>query len=85
MRIIATEADIRAGVKALRRKCATMRLVHDTAGDPPLRRRPAGFEGLARVVVQGRAVAGCELGRQAVSLDLDADACHVHGRRRGSR
>ncbi len=51
MRIIATEADIRAGVKALRRKCATMRLVHDTAGDPPLRRRPAGFEGLARVVV----------------------------------
>jgi DNA-3-methyladenine glycosylase II len=28
-----------------------MRLVHDTAGDPPLRRRPAGFEGLARVIV----------------------------------
>ena len=51
MKIIATEADIRAGVKALRRKCATMRHVHDTAGDPPLRRRPAGFEGLARVVV----------------------------------
>jgi DNA-3-methyladenine glycosylase II len=51
MRILATEADIRAGVKALRRKCATMRLVHDTAGDPPLRRRPAGFEGLARVIV----------------------------------
>jgi DNA-3-methyladenine glycosylase II len=51
MRIIATEADIRAGVKALRRKCATIRHVHDTAGDPPLRRRPAGFEGLARVIV----------------------------------
>jgi DNA-3-methyladenine glycosylase II len=51
MRIIATEADIRAGVKALRRKCATMRHVHDTAGDPPLRRRPAGFEGLARIIV----------------------------------
>jgi DNA-3-methyladenine glycosylase II len=50
-RIIATEADIRAGVKALRRKCAVMRHVHDTAGDPPLRRRPAGFEGLARIVV----------------------------------
>src|SRR5687767_11451726 len=46
MRIIETEADIRAGVKALRRKCATMRHVHDTAGDPPLRRRQAGFEGL---------------------------------------
>jgi DNA-3-methyladenine glycosylase II len=51
MRIIATEADIRAGVRALRRKCPTMRHVHDTAGDPPLRRRPAGFEGLARIVV----------------------------------
>jgi DNA-3-methyladenine glycosylase II len=51
MRIIETETDIRAGVKALRRKCATMRHVHDTAGDPPLRRRPAGFEGLARVIV----------------------------------
>jgi DNA-3-methyladenine glycosylase II len=51
MRIIATEADIRAGVKALRRKCATMRHVHDTAGDPPLRLRPAGFEGLARIIV----------------------------------
>jgi DNA-3-methyladenine glycosylase II len=51
MRIIATEADIRAGVKALRRRCATMRHVHDTAGDPPLRRRPGGFEGLARIIV----------------------------------
>jgi DNA-3-methyladenine glycosylase II len=51
MRIIATEADIRAGVKALRRRCATMRHVHDTAGDPPLRRGLAGFEGLARIVV----------------------------------
>jgi DNA-3-methyladenine glycosylase II len=51
MRIITTEADIKAGVKALRRKCPTMRHVHDTAGDPPLRRRPAGFEGLARIIV----------------------------------
>jgi DNA-3-methyladenine glycosylase II len=51
MRIIATEADICAGVKALRRRCATMRHVHDTAGDPPLRRRPGGFEGLARIIV----------------------------------
>jgi DNA-3-methyladenine glycosylase II len=51
IRIIATEMDIRAGVKALRRKCATMRHIHDTAGDPPLRRRQGGFEGLARVIV----------------------------------
>ena len=28
-----------------------MRVVHDRAGDPPLRRRPAGFEGLARIIV----------------------------------
>src|SRR5262245_8657182 len=51
VRIIVTETDIRDGVRALRRKCAIMRHVHDTAGDPPLRRRPAGFEGLARVIV----------------------------------
>ena len=48
---IAGEDDIRAGVKSLRRKCATMRLAHDLAGDPPLRRRAAGFEGLARIIV----------------------------------
>jgi len=50
-RIIATDDDVREGVRALRRKCAVMRHVHDTAGHPPLRRRPAGFEGLARVIV----------------------------------
>ena len=48
---IATEADLATGVRALRRKCATMRLVHDVAGDPPLRRQTGGFEGLARIVV----------------------------------
>jgi DNA-3-methyladenine glycosylase II len=42
---------VREGVRALRRKCAIMRQVHDTAGHPPLRRRPAGFEGLARIIV----------------------------------
>jgi DNA-3-methyladenine glycosylase II len=49
--MIASEADIRAGVRALRRKCPIMRQVHDVAGAPPLRRRPAGFEGLARIIV----------------------------------
>ncbi len=28
-----------------------MRRIHDSAGDPPLRRRPPGFEGLARIVI----------------------------------
>jgi DNA-3-methyladenine glycosylase II len=50
-RIIATDDDLREGVRALRRKCAIMRQVHDMAGHPPLRLRPAGFEGLARIIV----------------------------------
>ena len=50
-RIIESERDIREGIRALRRKCPIMRTLHDAAGDPPLRRRPAGFEGLARIVI----------------------------------
>lgn len=50
-RIIAGEDDLQEGVRALRRKCAVMRKVHDAAGHPPLRRREAGFEGLARIIV----------------------------------
>ncbi len=50
-RIIVTDDDVSEGVRALRRKCAIMRRVHDLAGHPPLRRRPAGFEGLARIIV----------------------------------
>jgi len=50
-RIIVGESDLRDGVRALRRKCPVMRRVHDLTGLPPLRRRPAGFEGLARVIV----------------------------------
>jgi DNA-3-methyladenine glycosylase II len=49
--VIAGSEDIRAGVRALRRACPVMRRLHDAAGDPPLRRRPPGFEGLARIVV----------------------------------
>jgi DNA-3-methyladenine glycosylase II len=48
---IDSEDDIAAGVKALRRACPIMRRVHDVAGDPPLRRQAAGFEGLVRIVV----------------------------------
>ncbi|HEX7072531.1 MAG TPA: DNA-3-methyladenine glycosylase 2 family protein [Hyphomicrobiaceae bacterium] len=49
--IIETAEDIRAGMRAIRRKCPHLRRVHDVTGDPPLRRRPAGFEGLARIIV----------------------------------
>jgi len=49
--LIATEADIAIGVRALRRKCPVFRAMHTLAGDPPLRRRPAGYEGLARIIV----------------------------------
>src|SRR5690606_25299397 len=49
--IIETAEDIRVGVRALRRKCPNLRRVHDLIGDPPLRRRPAGLEALARRVV----------------------------------
>src|SRR5262245_46726785 len=82
-RIIAADGDVRDGVRALRRKCAIMRRVHDLAGDPPLRRlRPAGFEGLARIVVGqqvsvasataiwGRTVAACQPFEPAALLAL---------------
>ena len=60
-RVIVSDADISDGVRALRRKCAIMRHVHDLAGHPPLRRRPAGFEGLARIIVgQQLSVASAE-------------------------
>ncbi len=49
--IIETLDDVAAGVRALTRSCAHMRQAHALAGDPPLQRDMAGFEGLARIVV----------------------------------
>lgn len=49
--VIECEADIKAGIAALRRRCPILRHMHDVAGDPPLRRRAGGFEGLARIIV----------------------------------
>jgi DNA-3-methyladenine glycosylase II len=51
MRSIATEHDIRAGTAALTRACAHMARLHALTGDPPLRRHPPGFPGLARVIL----------------------------------
>lgn len=44
-------ADIQAGCRALSQQCQTLRAIHGATGDPPLRRRPAGFRGLARIIV----------------------------------
>ena len=50
-RVIAVDDDIREGIRVMRRKCHVIRQMHKLAGDPPLRRREAGFEGLARIIV----------------------------------
>jgi DNA-3-methyladenine glycosylase II len=71
-RLIETEADLQDGIRALRRKCAIARLMHDAAGVPPLRRRPAGLEGLARIVVGQQlsvASAGAIWARTAALVD----------------
>ncbi len=47
---IHTDDDVKAAIKALRRKCAHIRTAHDLAGHPPLRRRAGGFQGLVRIV-----------------------------------
>lgn len=49
--VIATERDIRAGVRALTKTCVVFREMHARTGDPPLRRRPGGFSGLGRIIV----------------------------------
>ena len=50
-RLIEADRDINDGVKALRRLCPVMKRVYAATGDPPLRRRRPGFEGLARIIV----------------------------------
>jgi DNA-3-methyladenine glycosylase II len=48
---VLTDANMRQGLRALRRQCGHIRRVHDRAGDPPLRQHSPGFEGLARIIV----------------------------------
>lgn len=50
-RIIETQDDIAEGTAALVAACEHMARVYAVTGLPPLRRRPAGFVGLARIVV----------------------------------
>ena len=49
--IIASEADIAAGARALRCACPAMARAHALTGDPPLRRWSPEFDGLVRIVV----------------------------------
>jgi DNA-3-methyladenine glycosylase II len=51
MRCVRTETDLNEGVTALVNSCRHLARVHALAGKPPLRRRAAGFKGLARVIV----------------------------------
>jgi DNA-3-methyladenine glycosylase II len=95
MRIIETDADLREGIRVLRRKCAHLRRVHDFAGDPPVRRHAAGFEGLARIVVgQQLSLASAEAIWRRLSLavrpmtprqflELDEEALRQAGLSRG--
>ena len=48
--IIESEADIAEGAKALTIACEHMAGVYAVTGPPPLRRRPSGFAGLARII-----------------------------------
>jgi DNA-3-methyladenine glycosylase II len=50
-RRIETEADLESGLKQLLRLDARLQPVFAIAGQPPLRKRPGGFQGLARIVV----------------------------------
>jgi len=94
-RIISSDADLRAAVRALKRKCEHMRLIHAAAGDPPLRRHQPGFEGLARIIVgQQLSIASAEAiwGRLKLAVEpmspqafiaLDDDALRKAGLSRG--
>jgi DNA-3-methyladenine glycosylase II len=61
MRVIDSEADIAEGLDYLAGRDRRLKKVIRAAGPVPLRRRPGGFEGLARIIVgQQLSVAGAE-------------------------
>ncbi|MDO9382344.1 MAG: DNA-3-methyladenine glycosylase 2 family protein [Hyphomicrobiaceae bacterium] len=80
-RLIESDDDVRAGIRALRRKCEAVRRMHDVVGDPPLRRYTADFEALARIVVGQQlsiASAGAIWGRVAALGPVTAQAMLKH-------
>jgi len=69
MQKIRNEKDLKEGVTALVKSCAHMARIYALAGDPPMRRRPSGFNGLVRVITsQQLSVASAE----AIWLRLEA-------------
>jgi len=69
MQKIRNDKDLKEGVTALVKSCAHMARIYALAGDPPLRRRPSGFNGLVRVITsQQLSVASAE----AIWLSLEA-------------
>ena len=51
MRTIESEADIAEGLAHLLKRDRRLKKVMAAAGSVPLRRRPNGFEGLARIII----------------------------------
>ncbi len=49
--VIATDADVSAGVRALVKACPAMAAAYARVGAPPLRRWHPGLEGLVRIIV----------------------------------
>jgi DNA-3-methyladenine glycosylase II len=80
MRIIASEADLAEGLDALVRRDRRLRKVVRVAGQVPLRRRPAGFAGLARIVVgQQLSIASAEaIWRRLLGAFPDCAAEAIH-------
>ena len=74
--IIATDADIAAGVMMLTMACPHMAKAHALTGPPPLRRWSPAFDGLARIIVGQQlstASAAAILKRLTLAVDpLDA-------------
>lgn len=70
-RIIETQADITKGATTLAAGCEHMAGVYKLTGLPPLRRRPSGFAGLARIITGQQlsvASAGAIWGRVEASV-----------------
>ncbi len=89
MRTIETDRDVADGLADLARRDRRLRRVIKVAGDPGLRRRPGGFEGLAHIVVSQQlstasanaiwtrfnaAYPGVEMGAIAAAADEDLRA-----------